>query len=659
MRRFRWIALIAVFSMLATTPAALAEKRVALVIGNSGYQHTPKLANPKNDASDMAAALKKHGFQVIEGLDLDKPAFDRKVRDFAAALKGSDAGMFFYAGHGLQVAGQNYLVPIDARAEDVDALEFEMVRVDTVHRIMERQTNTNILFLDACRDNPLARNLARAMGTRSAEIGRGLASVESGVGTLISFSTQPGNVALDGTGRNSPFAGALVKHLVAPKEDLSAILIDVRNDVRKETQNKQVPWEHSALTGRFYFNPIAPAAVPAIVAPARLSEAAEAWGVAERTNTILALEAFIRRFGDTYYGDLAKVRLAELKQAEAAKQAADAAKKKADEDAHAERQRLALLQQEEERKRAEAAKKADEDARAKADAERQRLALLQQEQERKRAEAEAARKRAEAAEATNAGRVFRDCPDCPEMVVVPAGSFMMGSPASEPERESWQKGIESPQLKVTIALAFAVGKFAVTFDEWDACVAGGGCNGYRPGDQGWGRGKRPVINVNWDDAKAYASWLSRKAGKTYRLLSEAEREYVTRADTTTPFWWGSSISPTQANYLSSAAPYRGGGSKGDYRQRTVPVDSFAANPWSLYNVHGNVWEWTEDCWNDSHAGNLGDGSPWTTGDCDRRVLRGGSWGDDPQYLRAASRIRYITGGRYSNRGFRLARMLSP
>jgi uncharacterized caspase-like protein len=161
--------------------------------------------------------------------------------------------LFFYAGHGLQVAGHNYLVPIDAKAESEDALDWEMLKVEIVHRAMERSANTNILFLDACRDNPLARNLSRAMGTRSSSVGRGLATIESGVGTLISFSTQPGNVAADGTGRNSPFAGALVKQLSSSTDDLSAMLIAVRNDVMKETQRKQIPWEHSALTGRFYF----------------------------------------------------------------------------------------------------------------------------------------------------------------------------------------------------------------------------------------------------------------------------------------------------------------------------------------------------------------------------------------------------------------------
>ena len=160
---------------------------------------------------DMAAALRTHGFEVLDGIDLDKAALERKIRDFAAALVGADVGVFFYAGHGLQISGTNYLVPIDAQLRNASALDFEMVRLDLVQRTMEREAPTNILFLDACRDNPLAPNLARAMGTRSADIGRGLAPAEFGVGTLISFSTQPGNVALDGAARNSPFAGALIK----------------------------------------------------------------------------------------------------------------------------------------------------------------------------------------------------------------------------------------------------------------------------------------------------------------------------------------------------------------------------------------------------------------------------------------------------------------
>ena len=248
------------------------------------------------------------------------------------------------------------------------------------------------------------------------------------------------------------------------------------------------------------------------------------------------------------------------------------------------------------------------------------------------------------------------CSFCPEMVVAPAGGFTMGSPESEPQR-----GSDEQQVLVTIARPFAVGKFAVTFDEWDACVADGGCNGHKPGDQGWGRGKRPVINVHWDDAKTYAAWLSQKTGKTYRLLSEAERKYATRAGTTTPFWWGSSIAPAQANYNGSVEPYKGGGSKGEYRQRTLPVESFQPNPWGLYQVHGNLWEWTEDCWIDRYTGNPGNGEARTTGctDAGRRVVCGGSWHGDPQFLRSAFRARFLTRVRFNNLGFRLARTLNP
>jgi uncharacterized caspase-like protein len=252
-------ALFSLFVLLVgAIPAAPAQKRVALVIGNSDYKHTPRLANPKNDAADVAAMLKKLQFSVIEGRDLDKAGMDRTVRDFAGVLAGAQVGLFFYAGHGLQFNGQNYLVPVDAKLTTASAIDFEMVRLDLVQRAMERETTTNILIMDACRDNPLARNLARALGTRSTQIGRGLAPVESGEGTLISFSTQPGNVALDGRGRNSPYATALLKHAATPGDDLPTILINVRNDVMKETERRQVPWEHSAMTARFYFIPPRP-----------------------------------------------------------------------------------------------------------------------------------------------------------------------------------------------------------------------------------------------------------------------------------------------------------------------------------------------------------------------------------------------------------------
>lgn len=316
MRQIFCVVLALVVGVFGWRGAAQAQKRVALVIGNSAYAHTPMLANPRNDAADVAAALTGFGFQVVEGYDLDKPGFDRTVRTFATSLQGADAGVFFYAGHAMQVQGQNYLVPIDAELKAAAALDFEMVRLDLIQRTMESQARTNILFLDACRDNPLSRNLARSMGTRSASIGHGLASVEAGVGTLISFSTQPGNVALDGGGRNSPFAGALVRNMRDSSDDLGTLLIAVRNDVIKATANKQIPWEHSSLTGRFYFNPAAPSAPPSSRAVPR-DEAADAWAAAKDSTSTAVLEAYIARYAGSFYAELARDRLQALRSQQA------------------------------------------------------------------------------------------------------------------------------------------------------------------------------------------------------------------------------------------------------------------------------------------------------------------------------------------------------
>jgi formylglycine-generating enzyme required for sulfatase activity len=241
--------------------------------------------------------------------------------------------------------------------------------------------------------------------------------------------------------------------------------------------------------------------------------------------------------------------------------------------------------------------------------------------------------------------VFNECTNCPEMIVVPAGSFTMGSPANELGHGSQ----EGPQHRLTFAQQFAVGEFALTFDEWDACVADGGCNGYRPPDRGWGRGRLPVINVSWDDVKAYVAWLSKKTGKTYRLLSEAEREYVTRAGTQTAYSWGDGIGKGNANC-------NGCGSEWDNKQ-TAPVGSFAANAFGLYDMHGNVGEWTQDCWQDNYNGAPTDGSARTSGDCSRRGVRGGSWYVAPVYLRSAYRGKTTINDRNGTLGFRVSRTL--
>jgi len=251
------------------------------------------------------------------------------------------------------------------------------------------------------------------------------------------------------------------------------------------------------------------------------------------------------------------------------------------------------------------------------------------------------------------GDSFKECATCPIMTVIAPGSFMMGSPANE----LGHRDDEAPQHQVAIAHKFAVGRFSVTFDEWDACTADGGCNGYAPSDQGWGRGQRPVVNVSWNEANVYLAWLSHKTGKTYRLPSEAEREYAARAGTTTPFWWGSTITTEQANYNGNYT-YGDDGVRGELRGQSVPVNSFLPNPWGLFQMHGNVSEWTQDCWHGSYVDAPTDGSAWTSSDCKQRVRRGGSIGSPPQTLRAAARLSGPQGAGQPFISFRVVRPLA-
>ena len=257
----------------------------------------------------------------------------------------------------------------------------------------------------------------------------------------------------------------------------------------------------------------------------------------------------------------------------------------------------------------------------------------------------------------NLGDTFQDCPGCPKLVVVPSGSFMMGSSGEEEDRDD----DEGPTHEVRIGYQLAVGVYPVTFDEWDMCVSDGGCDGYKPYDNNWGRGNRPVINVSWHDAKTYTWWLSWKTGKGYRLLSESEWEYVARAGTVTRYWWGDEIGRNRANC-------DGCGNRWDNEDeerlwfmssqgKTSPVGSFSANAFGLYDVHGNVREWVEGTWNSNYDGASTDGSAskpfgWW-------VQRGGSWMDKPRNLRSANRLRVNGDDRFGHYGFRIARTLTP
>jgi hypothetical protein len=261
------VAVLIVVNVFLAAPA-FAEKRVALVIGNATYRNAGTLATPRNDASDMSAALKTLGFQVIEGFDLGKAGMDAKLREFATAANGADAAVFFYAGHSLQLSGVNYLWAVDTAPDSPATATSALIRLDALQIAMQGAKNS-LLFIDACREHPLAQNLARAMGPRAGEVGMGLAITAARRNSLISFATFPGNVAAEGAGRNSPFAEALAKRFRAPGGEPLALIANVRDDVVRATGNTQVPWEHSDFAGPVSLTaPAKPAPTPVANAPA-------------------------------------------------------------------------------------------------------------------------------------------------------------------------------------------------------------------------------------------------------------------------------------------------------------------------------------------------------------------------------------------------------
>jgi len=541
--RFRSAVLWVLLLSLISAPAC-AEKRIALVIGNQDYKAgVGALANPLNDIHLVADALKSVGFEVLKPVEnATRSDMLRALYAFASSLRnaGPDAvGFLYYSGHGAASQGENYLIPIDVTEPSTEQLNIQGVKQSEILKILrdEAPNAAHYLVLDACRNN--------LQGARG---GKGFVPVGQQNGVLVAFSTEPGKTAQDTGAGSGPYAAALATELTRPGQNDLLMFHKIRVDVIAKTKGDQVPWTEDGIQRPerpvFARAPDVDKPAAALSVATTSSEAERAWAAAQNTTSRAVLEDFIRRFGDTFYGTLARDRLEELKKSQVAVVAPPATGPSAP----------------------AASSGACGDAVLVSVSSRAPQPLSKAE--------ECALKPKD---------VFKECDKCPEMVVVPAGSFTMGSP----ENEEYHQKDESPQHRVTFSQPFAVGRFSVTFDDWDACAADGGCNNYKPSDQGWGRGTRPVIHVSWDDAKAYVVWLSRKSGKSYRLLSEAEREYVTRAGTTTPFWWGSSISTSQANYN---------------RQKTMPVDGFQPNPWGLYQVHGNVYDWVEDCYHDTYNG---------------------------------------------------------
>ncbi len=501
-------------------PGADTRPRLALVIGIGAYQgEITRLQNPVRDAELMARTLRSAGFQMPVPVvkDAGRAELEEALTTFSRALRnaGDDAiGVIYFAGHGMQINGDNYLLPRDARLPpdlppEPSQLRRELSAAffpadDLIIFMGERPNGANILILDACRDNPLTRSIGPR--TRStAAVSQGLKAMDEVSGTLIAYSTKPNYVSLDGTGRNSPYAEALAAEIRR-----GGTVYEVFNRVRARVED---------ATGEFGQSP-------------------------RETNGLRGAGNFCFSACATQTG----------------------------------------------------APTAELPAQA---------------------------------EFTH-GQTMRDCAECPEVVFIEGGEGVVGRPGHE--------------RTVTIG-AFAVGKYEVTFDQWDACVADGGCS-HRPSDEGWGRLSRPVINVSWNDAQEYVAWLSRKTEHTYRLLTDDEWQYAARARTTSPYSWG--VDPNGACFFANGndlAAQRAGRAAtsetgplqcDDGYVYTAPVGVFRPNGFGLYDMHGNVNEWTQDCYNSAPP-------------CDTRRTRSSSFFSEADELRfhrgpgvgAASRMNFV------------------
>jgi hypothetical protein len=311
------VALCALFLMIQP---ALADKRVALVIGNGAYVHAPHLPNPPHDAEDVAAALKRTGFETVLGVDLDKTKMEDAAINFARAARNADVAVFYYSGHALQYAGVNYLIPIDAVLTDEADLR-RATRVDDILDDLKQAKNLRILVLDSCRDNPLADELKRSIGkTRSGSMSRGLAKIESPDGTIVSYSTQAGRTAADGDGRNSPYTAAFLKH-IEEKDEISTVFHRISADVYDSSSGTQVPELSLSFFGEFYLNGKLQVTIsPAPRAPADpCASASDHWKSAEAVGTAAAFEDHLARYPNCAYAGLARARIDDLKNKDTAR----------------------------------------------------------------------------------------------------------------------------------------------------------------------------------------------------------------------------------------------------------------------------------------------------------------------------------------------------
>lgn len=581
------VLLLLVLVMIMVTLPLMAESKTALVIGNSSYSTLPVLKNPVSEAIEMKTVLEEAGFKVIYLTNASKSQMQDAVLQFKQELdqKGG-IGLFHYGGHGMQLNGKNYLIPVDANIQEEWQIDSMALDADYVLSAMESsRSEANIIILDACRDNPITSG--RRSGTR------GFAKMNAPVNSIIVYSAGEGETANDGL-----FTPTLIRYIRQGGMKFTDMVMQVRREVYEASGKKQRPAEYSMLMFDLWITPV----------NGTLKMIQPQSDNGNLTITVISpgelwIDGIKNRF--IYPGDIVTIDGVDI-------------------GVHNVEIRYGRFK------------------------ESKTVSVIKN----------------ETAVLAFDHLPIPIAPNPQYFALIKSGSFTMGSPVSEPDRES----DESPQRRVSIH-SFWMGRYEITFSEYDAfCSA---TDREKPDDEGWGRGDRPVINISWIDALEYCNWRSYVDGLTpvytidrlrniftcdwsangYRLPTEAEWEFACRSGTVTPFETGLQITTDQANF-DGKCPYRAS-PVGVFREKTLPVGSFKPNQWGLYDLHGNVGEWCWDYWGTYTGTSVTD--PYGAKNGQYRVSRGGSWYSKGKEIRSASRYKSAPGNTFDYIGFRLVR----
>ncbi|MBI2275941.1 MAG: SUMF1/EgtB/PvdO family nonheme iron enzyme [Dechloromonas sp.] len=614
--------------MVAANAAAATSaeaRRVALVIGNGAYADAP-LGNPTNDALAMSAMLRARGFEVIGQENATRKGMLAAISEFRQRLAAGGVGLFYFAGHGLRIGNRTVLLPVEADGRRPARLLAEGIDLDTVLAGMSdpRPGKVNLLILDTCLNNPFQTGASQSPVPPEQ--------------TLIAYATAPGHLAADGQ-RHGLYTTALLTLLGEPGRDVIAALRMAQAEVWQASRQQQWPEISVSLSAPLGFaaagpDPLSPLYLAAGetadgptmqyrgILPKDSAEQYELafWESIKDSSFVGDYEAYLQAYPKGRFAALARARIERLRTAAAPKA-----------ETPAERTPPPATKAAPEKPAGHTARPVPERTQPAAPATRAAPAPAPG-----APTAAVPPRKMPPADAVGVSEV-KDCPVCPALIVLPRGAFTMGNSQDDPS--------EKPAHQVSINEPFAIGKYEVTVEQWNACAMADACP--RIATVAGAANNAPVRDVSWDDAKKYVSWLSKLSGKSFRLPTEAEWEYAARGGTTTRYWWGDQMRPGNANCKGCGEPWQ--------QQEPAKVGSFAANSFGAHDMNGSVWEWVADCWHNSYHGAPANGLAWNEPNCTVRVIRGGSWRDGASYMLSSTRFKYDGNVRNSQNGFRVAR----